>query len=181
MLADASATPAATGTPAATPTAVITPVATSAESASAPPSEMPSVSPAPPAAQCTGSADNQAFLTDAARLMSFDVYCAALPAKWYLAGGTFTRPNGGQVLITYKKTGGGQLEICEGQCPSEGTSGSASFGDLPGGLAASPGVNAIYASVGIGSATATYSITATGIAQSELASIGSTMIKVRKT
>jgi len=137
---------------------------------------MPSVSPAPPAASVHRQRGNQAFLTDAARLMSFDVYCAAL-RRMVPAGGTFTRPNGGQVLITYKKTGGGQLEICEGQCPSEGQADR--LVRRSSGASLLRRVNAIYASVASGRQQP-YSITATGIAQSELASIGSTMIKVRK-
>jgi hypothetical protein len=118
--------------------------------------------------------------------MKFDVYCAALPAKWYLAGGAYTQPSGGTVTITYKKTGGGQLDVsqgafCSGSCNTHvATLGSASFGGLSGELdlfSASPDVYVIY--VNPGTATA-YQIKGSGMTQAVFTSLAATMIKVPK-
>jgi hypothetical protein len=147
---------------------------------------MPSASPTSAAAACTGSADNQAFFANTAGLMKFDVYCASLPAKWYLTAGGYTQPKGGTVTITYQKTGGGQLDIsegafCTGTCNTHvSTLGSASFGSLSGEfdlLSASPDVYVIY--VNPGTATA-YSIKGTGVTQADFKNLAAAMVKVPK-
>ncbi len=126
-----------TGSPAATPAP--TPVATADPSASLDPSATP---PAPSEAACTGNDGNRSFFADAAAVMSWAVYCAALPSGWVVQTGSFRQANGGFLEISYKGPGGRTLALREGAfcgtpdgCVPDGTDvGDGFFGDKAGAL-----------------------------------------------
>jgi hypothetical protein len=99
---------------------------------------------------CTGNDDNRAFLANAAGRYDWPVYCAALPARWFVGTGSF---GSGKLDISYKGPGGARFELHEGaicaagvDCLPTGTDlGTTGFGDQiaaiirveDGGLAAS--------------------------------------------
>jgi hypothetical protein len=166
--------------PAASPTASPTPAPTD--------TPVPGASPTSRASACTGTADHQAYFSDAAVELPFDVYCGALPTKWYLQSTAFTVPSGGQLTIQYKRFSGGQLDISEGNfctgasaCSTNvGAIGTANFGDLSGSLdkfTASPLVFVIYVAPGTIGA---YTIKGTGLSQAEFVSLAAAMSKVPK-
>lgn len=173
--------------PAQTPTPA--PSATPAPSSSATPAPSASAGPTSIAGACTGTADHQAFFAEAASLEHFDVYCGALPARWYLQATAYQLPNGGQLTIQYKRVGGGQLDISEGAfcltspaacAPNVGVIGTANFGNLAGALdtySSSPTVFVVYVAPGT---THAYSIRGTGVTQSEFVSLAAAMVKVPK-
>jgi len=142
------ATPAASGEPQPTgePTATGT-VLPSGEATEAPTLE-PTLEPAPTpvpsgtpggAAGCSGSDDNRAFFVAVAGAVAWDVYCAVLPAGWFVDAGEFRLAGGGRMTIAYKGPGGARLEVREGAycagvdgcIPAGPDAGTASFGDRP--------------------------------------------------
>jgi hypothetical protein len=137
----ASGEPQPTGEPTATATALPSGEATEA------PTLEPTLEPAPTpvpsgtpggAAACSGNDDNRAFFTAVARGVTWDVYCAVLPAGWFVAG-EFRLAGGGKMSIVYKGPGGARLEVREGAycadvdgcIPSGPDAGTAFFGDRP--------------------------------------------------
>jgi hypothetical protein len=116
----ATATPEPTVAPTATPVETATATATATAVPSETPTLAPTGSPAPPAAPCTGTADHKAFLEEAAAKLSFDVYCAVLPSKWWLQSGEYKIPNGGYLTLTYKSSSGASFTIQQGNiCPTD--------------------------------------------------------------
>jgi hypothetical protein len=100
-----------------------------------------SASPGPgPAGACSGSAENRDFYRAAASALSWTVYCAVLPAGWFVDSGQYRQAGGGWVQIAYRGPGGARLELHEGAfctasdgCVPPGTeSGDAPFGDKTG-------------------------------------------------
>jgi hypothetical protein len=85
---------------------------------SLPPPAMRTPTPSPSASSraqaCTGTADNKAFLAEAASHLTFDVYCAVLPSGWYMSSGSYTQPSGGKVLLVYKNSSTGEIDLSEG-------------------------------------------------------------------
>ena len=71
---------------------------------------------------CAASADNKSFFAMAARSVKWAVYCAILPAGWYVNTGTFSADPGGQLTISYKGPGGVSLELKEGSYCTDGES-----------------------------------------------------------
>jgi hypothetical protein len=161
----AACLPAATPTPAATspaPSVSESPTGTeapaSAEPTAPPVSEEPTSSPAVidspppvepsasasgapgPAGACSGSDENRDFFRAAASALSWTVYCAVLPAGWFVDSGQYRQASGGWVQIAYRGPGGARLELHEGAfctasdgCVPSGTeSGDAPFGDKTG-------------------------------------------------
>ena len=161
----AACLPSATPTPAATSTAPS--VNDSPAGTEAPPSAQPTAPPAsdepspsilaietPPAVEpsasasagpgpagaCSGSAENRDFYRAAASALSWTVYCAVLPAGWFVDSGQYRQAGGGWVQIAYRGPGGARLEFHEGAfctasdgCVPPGTeSGDAPFGDKTG-------------------------------------------------
>jgi hypothetical protein len=107
----------------------------------APAEPSPSGSAGPgPAAACSGSDANRDFYSAAAATLSWDVYCAVLPAGWFVDSGQYRRASGGWVEIAYRGPGGARLELHQGAfcsasdgCVPSGTdAGDASFGDKAG-------------------------------------------------
>ncbi|HXQ96619.1 MAG TPA: hypothetical protein VN800_06820 [Candidatus Acidoferrales bacterium] len=95
------------------------------------------------ASGCSGSHDNRVFFDAIAGQVTWTVYCAVLPAGWFVQAGSFSLRNGGRLDITYRGPAGALLtliegNVCEGQasgCPASGQDlGTASFGDQPGTL-----------------------------------------------
>jgi hypothetical protein len=118
-------------------------------SPAASPSPTPAVSPGPSAsptptpsgdlaAACSGT-DDIDFFRGAAAGLSFDVYCASLPARWYLEHAEWRGTSGGRFEATYRGPGGVTLRLRQGSfcagdpdCIPSGTDlGSASYGGRP--------------------------------------------------
>jgi hypothetical protein len=143
--ASASASPsgAPSSAPASEPTA---PESTAPETPVPTPLATPSTEPTPTAsssdgtgslADCSGSDDNRTFFGNAARDLGWPVYCAALPARWFVSAGSYARGSGGKLEIAYKGPDGARFELHEGAfcttadgCVPDGTEfGNAAFGD----------------------------------------------------
>jgi hypothetical protein len=123
----------------------------SAEPTPSPSSPSSSVDPSPSAsagsgaaAGCSGSDENRQFFEAAAGTLTWTVYCATLPAGWFVDAGEYRRAGGGRLEISYGGPGGARLELHEGAfcadgggCVPSGTeSGDAPFGDKTGTLIA---------------------------------------------
>jgi hypothetical protein len=100
----------------------------------------PSASGSGAAAACSGTDKNREFFQTAAAAVKWTVYCAVLPAGWFVDSGSYRGTSGGWVQISYKGPGGARLELHEGAfctttdgCVPSGTdAGTAPFGDLTG-------------------------------------------------
>jgi hypothetical protein len=83
-------------------------------------------------ADCSGSDDNRTFFGNAARDLGWPVYCAALPARWFVSAGSYARGSGGKLEISYKGPNSARFELHEGAfcTAADGTEfGNAVFGD----------------------------------------------------
>jgi hypothetical protein len=97
-----------------------------------------------PAAACSGNDENRDFFRAAASALDWTVYCAVLPAGWFVDTGQYRQAGGGWVQIAYRGPGGARLELREGAfcaagdgCVPPGTElGDAPFGDRSGTLVA---------------------------------------------
>jgi hypothetical protein len=97
-----------------------------------------------PAAACSGTDSHRDFYTAIAEAVMWDVYCAVLPAGWFLEKGSYRLSGAGRLEVTYKGPGERRLQIqagafCqeEGDCIPDGQDvGAASFGALEGSLVA---------------------------------------------
>jgi hypothetical protein len=93
-----------------------------------------------PAGACSGSAENRDFFRAAASALNWAVYCAVLPAGWFVDSGQYRQAGGGSVQIAYRGPGGARLELHEGAfctasdgcVPSGADGGDAPFGDKTG-------------------------------------------------
>ena len=96
------------------------------------------------AAVCTGSDANRDFFTKAAASLTWTVYCAVLPARWFVDSGEYRQAGGGRLEIAYRGPGGARFELREGAfcatadgcVPSGADVGDASLGDQTGTLIA---------------------------------------------
>ena len=130
----ASASVAPPESPSVAPTESATP--SSAASSPSPSSEPGSAS------ACSGTDANRTFFVDAAAAVSWTVYCAVLPARWFVDSGQYRGSGGGRVEISYKGPGGARLELHEGAfcsaadgcVPPGADAGDAPFGDRTGTL-----------------------------------------------
>lgn len=142
------ATASPSGEPAPTDEPTDAPTEQPADDPTEPPTEEPSLEPterpAPSgtpgvAAACSGNDDNRDFFAAVAQAVTWDVYCAVLPARWFVGTGEFRQANGGKLEISYKGPGGARIEIREGTycagddgcIPAGPDAGTASFGDRP--------------------------------------------------
>jgi hypothetical protein len=95
-----------------------------------------------PAAACSGTDKNREFFQTAAAAVNWTVYCAVLPAGWFVDSGTYRGSGGGWLQIAYKGPGGARLELREGAfcsaadgcVPPGSDAGGAAFGDRTGTL-----------------------------------------------
>lgn len=133
---EATAEPTGAVTP---PPAATDPPATADPGATAAPGETA----APGAADaCTGNDQNREFYLQVAAAVAWPVYCAVLPAGWFVQQGSYRLANGGKLEITYAGPGGARLALSEGAfcpdtsgcVPAGSDAGVASFGDKPGTL-----------------------------------------------
>jgi hypothetical protein len=93
-----------------------------------------------PAAACSGSDKNRDFYRAAASVLKWTVYCAVLPAGWFVDSGQYRQASGGWVEISYRGPAGARLELHEGAfcsdadgCVPSGTdTGDGQFGDKTG-------------------------------------------------
>jgi hypothetical protein len=131
----AAPTDVATATPATTPAEVASP--TPLPEATTTPSSQGS--PASPAAACTGTPQFTDLFAEAAAKEPFDVYCAVLPADYWIQDGNYVLSDGGIVTIHYTNPSGFQLSLEEGNLCASGpsscamsvpSSGRIWFGDL---------------------------------------------------
>ena len=144
-----SATPGSSNAPGATdgPTGGPTeqPTGEATEPPTGSPSGAPTDTPAPSAGgadACSGSDENRAFYEAVAGDVTWDVYCAVLPAGWFVDAGSFRLAGGGKLEISYKGPGGQRIEMRQGtycagvdDCiPTGPDAGSASYGDRSGRL-----------------------------------------------
>jgi hypothetical protein len=101
----------------------------------------PSVTPGA-ARGCTGDSEQQDFFAAVADAVSWDVYCPALPAGWFVQTGSYRLADGGRLQIAYSGPAGSRLELFEGSfcgeadgCVPDGSdAGTAAFGDRQGTL-----------------------------------------------
>jgi hypothetical protein len=137
-------------TAASTPTMQPSPSSSPSEipTASPEPTESPAVEPTPTltAAEaveaCAGNDDNRTFFLAASEDLDWPVYCPVLPARWFVASGTYSGRGVGQLEISYRgPTGatlmlqqGGFCETSDGCVPAGSDTGQAAFGDQTGTL-----------------------------------------------
>jgi hypothetical protein len=86
---------------------------------------------------CAGNDDNRSFFAGAAADLDWPVYCAALPARWFVSKGSYSLAGAGKLDISYQGPNGAKLELHEGAFCTDGTgcvpegsdAGSTTFGD----------------------------------------------------
>ena len=201
-------TPGPSASPSAAPSGASASPSTSAEpsaDASLTPSASPSVEPAPtpttlataepsplasgeatpgPAAACSGSADNRTFYASFAAGVPWDVYCAVLPAGWYLAAGTYRLAGIGRLEAAYHGPGGMRLSLLEGAfctdtpeacAPSDSVIGPATLGDRDGQLVNLASDLVLYVDPGLQPA---WQVTGTGMTEEAFRAICAAFVKV---
>jgi hypothetical protein len=140
-----SATPGPSGAPGSTGGPTGGPTEQPTGEATEPPTGAPTDTPAPStggAAACSGNDENRAFYVAVAEAVTWDVYCAVLPAGWFVDEGSFRLAGGGKLEIAYKGPGGQRIEMRQGTycagvdgcIPTGPDAGAASYGDRPGRL-----------------------------------------------
>jgi hypothetical protein len=171
-LAEPAATQRPTGVPASSPAAASVDPADATDEATAEPTDEatdepvddpsldpsddpgvdPDLSPEPSdaigagATSCTGTDDNRTFFETVASKVTWDVYCAALPAGWHVVAGSYRLTNGGRLEISYKGPGGATIQLREGAfctdsngCVPDGVDrGAGPFGDRDAQVFATP-------------------------------------------
>jgi hypothetical protein len=175
--------------PSASPTADLPSASTIEPSPTPSPSASPST-PARPtpednaAKACTGSAKTRDFFTAIAEAVAWPVYCAVLPAGWFVETGEYRLANGGQMVISYRTNAGGHLELREGRwctdsepacSPHDSVIGPASFGGLTGQLTTSGGELVLYVDPG---EPASWTATGVGVDEATFRSICSRLALV---
>ena len=137
-----STTPGSTNAPGPTGGPTEQPTGEATEPPTGSPSGAPTDTPAPSAGSadaCSGSDENRAFYASVAGDVTWQVYCAVLPAGWFVDAGSFRLAGGGKLEISYKGPGGQRIEMRQGtwcagvdDCiPTGPDAGSASYGDRP--------------------------------------------------
>lgn len=105
--------PSNTGAPTTSPE--VGPSASPTDTGSAP-------SPTTGGSACSGNDANRTFFGQAATAMSWAVYCAVVPAGWYLETGSFRLANGGHMDVTYRGPNDARIALSEGNiCDGTGT------------------------------------------------------------
>lgn len=145
-------------------------------------------SPPPPtgAAACSGSHDNRVFFEAIAAQVDWQVYCAVLPAGWFVDAGSFSLRNGGLMEITYKGPNGARFtleegNICSGSAGScmkgEREIGTASFAERSGTLMATDGSGGLALYVDAGGFPA-WSAVGTGLDQATFTQFAAALASV---
>jgi hypothetical protein len=139
------------------------------------------------ASACSGSHDNRVFFEAIAGQVTWAVYCAVLPAGWFVQTGSFSLRDGGHMDITYKGPNGALLTLDEGAVCAQGAGGctpqgqqlgTSAFGDRSGTLTAlgSGDGYAIYVDPG---AFPSWSVTGTGLDQATFAGLAAALYHVQ--
>jgi hypothetical protein len=175
----------ASGSPAASSIPTASPVATSPEVTSPPPSETAGAS--QPANTCSGNDNNRVFFAKAAAAMTWAVYCAVLPAGWFLENGTYSVANGGELEVSYNGPGDAHIAFVEGNvcdqagsdinvcAPRDAVIGPAPFGDQTGELGRLS--NALVLDVDRG-ANPSWRVTGVGLNEVDFRAICAAMLRV---
>jgi len=190
-VATPTATPAATPTPTATPTPAptATPEYTPTPAPTATPTPAPTASAAPTlptaAVPCTGSATVKQWFADQTKLLSFDVYCAALPSGWGVVKVQADYSKGG-LVAQYKNGAGYTVNLYEGSfCamspnPCSGywnpVVGPTPFGPLTGELDGASGMWQVYVSTS--NPKVRYSMVGEGMTEAAIKSYSAAVHKV---
>jgi hypothetical protein len=133
---------------------------------------------------CTGNENNQDFFADLAQTVEWEVYCAVLPAGWFVDTGSFRLANGGWMVISYNGPSGARIELSEGAfcaeaggcVPSGSATGTGSFGDLPGTFyAADDGSWAIAVDPG---EPVSWMVVGTGLTESEFTDYAAALLQI---
>lgn len=93
---------------------------------------------------CTGTEVHKEFFVNVAIAVDWPVLCGVLPAGWFLSAGQYRLANGGQMVVTYKGSGGATVGLSEGAFCQDGTGcvpsgadvGDAALGSMSGTLVA---------------------------------------------
>lgn len=137
------ATPRPTSTTAPTAAPTKAPSPTAEPTATLPPVPSPTANGGGAAAGCSGTAANRDFFAAVAQGVSWQVYCAVLPAGWFIETGNYQLGSGGRLMVAYKGPNGARLTLQEGAFCTSGASacsphdkeiGPARFGDRTGTL-----------------------------------------------
>jgi hypothetical protein len=178
--------PTATPQPTALSVSTTLPIATATATAAA-----DQTTPAGSAEVCTGGPETKGFFAISANKADFDVYCAVLPAAWYVNNGTYFRPSSGDYIdIFYNGPHGAVLEFKEGahctisadECSTHlSTLGTTQFGALTGdmdsyGSQKNPDF-VIYVDPGTKHG---YTLIGSGLSQADLVAFAAAMNKVAK-
>jgi hypothetical protein len=119
-------------------------------------------------------------------VLTFNVYCAKMPAGWTFSGASYEQPNGGFLKANYKGPNGATFAISEGAFCTAGVAncspkdthiGNAKFGDLSGTLNSLSGAFVIYVAPGTGKA---YSATGKGMTQATFVALSAALAHVQK-
>jgi hypothetical protein len=176
-----------TPTPEPTPEPTPSPEPTSTPEPTPPPS--PTSSPTSPAAACTGTAEHQAYFVNAASVLKFDVYCAALPRGWWLQGSEFDQRNGGRLIVFYTNSSSDLIQLVQGRFCDDmstcldgfmSTIGPAAFGDRAGTLRQYSPAPPVYGVVVSPHNAPAYGIFGMNVSQASLVSIAAALVKVPK-
>jgi hypothetical protein len=117
-------------------------------------------------------------------VLTFPVYCAKLPAGWYLSSASYELPNGGFLKASYKGPGGATFAISEGAfctagasacSPNDSKIGSAKFGDLSGTLYSLSGGFVVYVAPGTAKA---YTVSGKGLTQASFVGLAAAISSV---
>ena len=150
---------------------------------------LPSTATPPPVAinGCSGSEENQSFFAEAAKAMSWPVYCAVLGDHWFLQDGTYRLANGGELEVSYNGPGDAHIAIVEGNvcdqvgsdinvcAPRDSVIGPAPFGDQTGELGRLS--NGLVLDVDRG-ANPSWRVTGLGLSEADFRAICAAMLRV---
>jgi hypothetical protein len=149
----------------------------------------PSVTLPPPVASngCSGDLKNKAFFSEAAKAMSWPVYCAVLGGRWSLQDGRYRLASGGVLEVAYNGPGDAHIAVVEGNvcdqvgsdvdvcAPRDSVIGPAPFGDQTGELARLS--NGLVLDVDRG-ANPSWRVTGLGLSEADFRAICAAMYRV---
>jgi hypothetical protein len=146
----------------------------------------PGETPGSAAAACSGSHDNRVFFAAIAGQVTWTVYCAVLPAGWFVDTGSFSLRDGGRMEITYKGPNGARFTLDEGNVCTAGASacgprnsdlGAARFGDRSGSLVTTDGSGGLALYIDPGGFPA-WTALGTGLDQPTFTSFAASLVPV---
>jgi hypothetical protein len=136
---------------------------------------------------CSGNDNNRIFFAKAAAAMTWAVYCAVLPAGWFLENGTYRLASGGELEVSYNGPGDAHIAFVEGNvcdqvgsdvdvcAPRDTVIGPAPLGDQTGELGQLS--NALVLDVDRG-ANPSWRVTGLGLNEADFRAICAAMLRV---